>query len=174
MTRTLLLLRHGKASQDEVVDDHDRPLAKRGRHDAHAMGVELRARNLVPEVIVTSSAKRARSTACRVAKSSGYGRDLVVDRGLYDSSITAYWEAITAVPDAAQTALFVGHNPLLEQVAQLLTGREVTLATASLVCIDLPIATWHDLKQDTRGTVRFVLLASQLSMAPGTAGERPQ
>nr|NIL98123.1 hypothetical protein [Planctomycetales bacterium]NIP70269.1 hypothetical protein [Planctomycetales bacterium] len=70
--KTLLLLRHAKSSWDDsALDDHDRPLNKRGKRDAPRMGQLLVQQDLVPDCILTSTARRARKTAEAVAKACG-------------------------------------------------------------------------------------------------------
>ena len=82
--KTLLLMRHAKSSWDDPdVADHDRPLNKRGKKDAPRMGQWLAEQGLTPEVIVTSTAKRARKTAELVAESCGCQREPIVLPELY-------------------------------------------------------------------------------------------
>ena len=72
--KTLLILRHAKSSWNyPELSDYDRPLNKRGKRDAPRMGKFLREQKLTPDRILTSSAKRARRTASKVAKACGYG-----------------------------------------------------------------------------------------------------
>jgi phosphohistidine phosphatase len=71
--KSILILRHAKSSRkDPDLTDHDRPLNKRGKRDAPRMGRLLRKENLVPDIIISSTAMRARATAQAVAKASGY------------------------------------------------------------------------------------------------------
>jgi phosphohistidine phosphatase len=71
--KSVLILRHAKSSwKDPDLPDHDRPLNKRGKHDAPLMGRLLKREDLVPDVIISSTAMRARATAEAVAKGSGY------------------------------------------------------------------------------------------------------
>ena len=71
--KTLLILRHAKSSWNYTdLSDYDRPLNARGKQDAPRMGEHLREQGLIPDRILTSSAKRAKKTAIRVAKACGY------------------------------------------------------------------------------------------------------
>ena len=75
--KTVLILRHAKSSwADPLLPDHDRPLNKRGQRTATQMGQLLRKQKLVPELILTSTAKRARETAILIAQSSQYNQKI--------------------------------------------------------------------------------------------------
>ena len=87
MSKTLLIMRHAKSSwSDDQVSDHERPLTARGKREAELMGRELVRRGLAPDLILTSTAKRARSTAKRVAAQPGIGAVRTDDDHLYESS----------------------------------------------------------------------------------------
>jgi phosphohistidine phosphatase len=151
-------MRHGKSAWDKDVDDRDRGLTKRGKRDAVRVGKAMCALGVVPDTILSSSAKRARSTARRVARACGYRAEVVlIEECLYLSGVQAHLQRLHELPDDVRTVLIVGHNPLLEQVAELLTGRAVGLSTASVVCIDLPIAIWSGLAAGTVGNLRWIL-----------------
>ena len=78
--KTLLILRHAKSSwKDLELPDQDRPLNKRGRHDAPRMGKLLKQEDLIPDHIVSSTALRAKKTAELVAKSCKYKGDIAFD-----------------------------------------------------------------------------------------------
>ena len=75
--KRLLVLRHAKSSwADTALDDWQRPLNDRGRRDAPRVGAWLRDRKLVPDLIVTSDAIRARETSAAVADAAGYTREI--------------------------------------------------------------------------------------------------
>ncbi len=150
--KTLLLLRHAKSNwEDDNLDDHDRSLSKRGMKDAPRIGIMLRAQGLLPDLILCSSAQRARSTAELAAETSGYGGEIRLSRELYAAPPTAYLEALRELPDSYQQVMVVGHNPGLEILLEILTGETEALSTASLAYITLPVEQWAELSSDTRG-----------------------
>ena len=76
MERTLILIRHAKSSWNNPLhSDFDRPLNERGNHDAPLMGKKLKLLNIIPDLIVASSAKRTRQTAKLIAEKVGYDVD---------------------------------------------------------------------------------------------------
>jgi len=159
--KTLLILRHGKSSWDEPVDDHERPLKGRGKKAALWMGQEIRVRDLIPELILSSTAKRARKTAERAARSAGYEGDIVETGDLYFTGVEGHLESLAQVSDAHQRIMIVGHNPNLENLARELTGEEVILPTAALACIELEIDSWSAIT-DSSGKLQFLLLPREL------------
>jgi phosphohistidine phosphatase len=145
--KTLLILRHAKSAWDEPgVADHDRPLSKRGKRDAPRMGQLLRDEELVPDLILSSTAKRARRTAQLVAETCGYEGDIELDESLYLADPEAYLEALADLPDAVQRVMVVGHNPGLEELLEALTGEAEPLPTAALAEVALSIAHWGQAK----------------------------
>jgi phosphohistidine phosphatase len=148
--KTLLLLRHAKSSwKDETLPDHDRPLNQRGKRDAPRMGMLLREEGLVPDLILTSSAKRAVSTAKFVAEASGFDGEMQVSRDLYASGPDAYIEQLETLPDIYYTVLVIGHNPGMEELLEALTGEIQSLPTAALAHIELDLDRWDDLAEET-------------------------
>jgi phosphohistidine phosphatase len=152
--KTLLLLRHAKSSWSEPgLDDHERPLNQRGQRDAPRMGELIREYGLIPDVILTSDAVRARLTAEAVTKAARYAGEILLDSRLYLASPADILSLLPTVRESAETVMIVGHNPGLEQLVEQLTGKRPDLPTATLAQIDLPIDQWRDLKLSTRGTL---------------------
>jgi len=145
--KRLLILRHAKSSwADSSLDDWQRPLNDRGRRDAPRVGEWLRARALVPDVIVTSDAVRARETAAAVATASGYSRAIVVEPSLYHATPADAIEVVRGVADqTARTLLLVGHNPGLEDLVSRLSGEHHDMVTAAIVELTVRIERWSDL-----------------------------
>jgi phosphohistidine phosphatase len=162
--KTLLILRHAKSSWgDASLLDRERPLNERGRRDAPRMGDLLRAEQLVPDVILTSDAVRAHTTAMAVAEAAGYVGDIVVHPGLYLASPEDILSTLQAVPDTnARTVMIVGHNPGLEELVAQLTDERHDLPTAALVHLALPIEAWSELDASTRATVVDLWRPSEL------------
>jgi phosphohistidine phosphatase len=117
----LYLLRHAKAGWAEPgMRDFDRPLEPNGRTDADSIGAAMQARSYTPELVLCSSARRARETLDWVARHTGNGR-VVYSDSLYSTDAAGYVEFIRETADA-ETVLLVGHNPMMEDVAEALSG----------------------------------------------------
>lgn len=150
--KTLLLLRHAKSSwKDSDLDDHDRPLNKRGKRDAPRMGEMLKDENLQPEFMLTSTAKRARRTAEHVAEACGFRGETRMTSDLYEGTVQQHLAVLATVPDFASSVLLVGHNPGLEDLLAVLTSECPALTTAALALIELPINQWSELAEGVRG-----------------------
>ena len=150
-------MRHAKSSwKSEDVEDIDRPLNKRGKKDAPYMGELLAKKKKTPELILSSSAKRARQTAKAVAKECKYDGDIQYFDSLYLAEPQAYIDALQQVPDELGRVMIVGHNPGMESLLQQLSGRVETLSTGAIAFIDLPINKWKDLKNEVEGSLMSV------------------
>jgi len=152
--KTLLVLRHGKSSwSDPALDDHERPLNKRGRRDGPRMGKLVRKCGLMPDVVISSDAVRARLTAEAVVQAARYAGEILLDQWLYMASPAHTLSLLRTVRENAETVMIVGHNPGLEELITQLTGEQQDLPSAALAKIALPIEQWRDLKPSTRGTL---------------------
>lgn len=116
--RTLVLLRHAKAERPPRIADMDRPLSARGHADAHAAGAWLR-RSHVPELVICSPSKRTRQTWHGVASSLSVGAtpEVRYERRLYDGGADDLLQVVREIDDSVTTALLVGHNPSISQLA---------------------------------------------------------
>ena len=153
--KVLSILRHAKSSwKDDSLDDHDRPLNKRGLRDAPRMGELLREQGLVPETIVSSTARRARETALAVAAAAGFPDEVRFTRSLYGASPDTCLEVLAELPDTTTHALIVGHNPTQEELIAVLVGEPHVMPTAALAIVELPIESWRDLDPAPRGSLR--------------------
>lgn len=152
--KTLLILRHAKSSWDNPdITDYDRPLNKRGKRDAPRIGKHLRKQNLLPECILSSSAKRARKTATKVAKACRYIGKIEKLESFYHAPPGIYYETIQGLPNNYKRIMVVGHNPTMEQLVSHLTGQYHPMPTAALAQIELPLQKWVELDLSTKGTL---------------------
>jgi phosphohistidine phosphatase len=150
--KTLLILRHAKSSwKDSSLADHDRPLNKRGKQDALRMGKFLWEQELVPDRIISSTAKRARKTAKAVAKANRCKDKVELTQEFYHAGPGLYLAILQNVPDDNQRVMVVGHNPGMEALVTHLTGRMETMPTAALAHVALSIDQWKELDYETQG-----------------------
>lgn len=148
--KSLLLLRHAKSSwKQPEMHDHERPLNKRGKKEAPKVGKYLKENNLIPELILSSTALRALYTARAVAEEIGYEEPIDLHQDLYLSDTACYLDTLRCLPDEVNRVLVVGHNPELDEFLTLLTDVTTHLTTAALAQIDLPISSWQELNEAT-------------------------
>jgi phosphohistidine phosphatase len=117
------------------------------------MGDLVREYGLMPDVVLSSDAVRARLTAAAVAQAAHHAGEVLLDPHLYLASPADILSRLTTVRKNAGTVMIVGHNPGLEQLVEQLTGESQDLPTAALAQISLPIDQWRDLRLSTRGTL---------------------
>ena len=165
--KTVIVFRHAKAewgAPDEA--DHDRPLSGRGRSDASRMGRFLSRAGPVPERIISSSAKRARTTLKEAMDAGEWASPVEVTREFYGASPQSVLLRLQAVDEEVDSILLVGHEPTWSELAGALSGgASIKIQTAAMARIDFPVASWTELDFG-RGTLiwligpRLVKLAS--------------
>lgn len=144
MSRELWLLRHGKSDRDIESSDFDRPLKKRGKRAAKTIGAWMRQQELIPDLILTSPAKRALSTAIRVCEELGVRDAICQDNRLYASDVDSIKSVLSECPKESRRVLLVGHNPELEQLLVELVGsanlsyQNKLMPTAALARLAMP------------------------------------
>jgi len=147
--KTLLILRHAKSSwKDPDLSDHDRPLNKRGKKDASRIGRLILEQEIVPDLILSSSAKRAQKTALKVAEELEYDGTLTISRDIYAFGYDAYLEMLSGLPNEINSVMIVGHNPGLEELIEILIGEYRRLPTASLAQIIIDVETWENINEE--------------------------
>lgn len=162
--KTLLILRHAKSSWNyPELSDHDRPLNNRGKRDAPLVGQLLADEDLVPELILSSSAARARSTAKLVADYCGYDDEIQLVRDLYHAGPETFYEIISRVPDSKGRIMVVGHNPGIEELLEDLTGSWERMPTAALAQVELLITSWHEIDSFVNAKIINLWLPKDLS-----------
>jgi phosphohistidine phosphatase len=143
---TLVLLRHAKSDYPPGVPDAQRPLSARGERDADAAGRWLKAVFPMFDVVVLSPALRAQQTWQRIEARVTAG-EVRVDHRIYDDWGSDLSEVIADLPDSAQQALVIGHNPGIEDLAERwsMSGAEAALArmrrkfpTSGICVLQLP------------------------------------
>jgi phosphohistidine phosphatase len=150
--KTLLILRHAKSSWSHPeLPDHERPLKKRGKRDAPLIGERLRTEGLVPEIIMSSTARRAQETANRVVEASGFEGNLLLIPEFYHGNYETILELLRELPDDAECVMIVGHNPDLEEFIEELTDEYTRLATAAMARVEVPIQRWRELRETVTG-----------------------
>jgi phosphohistidine phosphatase len=148
--KTLYLLRHAKSSwKDETLPDIERPLNGRGRRTSQTVAGFLKKEKIVPDLVLSSSAVRARQTIGIVMEAAKLSTELRFDERIYEAGPQRLLEVVRQIEKGKKTVLLVGHNPGLEEFLELLTGTVETMSTGTLAKIVLKASDWADI--DTKG-----------------------
>ena len=145
--KRLVLCRHAKSSwKDMALRDIDRPLNKRGGKDAPMMGKRLADRGLKPDLIISSSAKRALKTARRLAKKAGYPKkNIVIEKDMYGASPELLLARVRRFDNSRAVVVMIGHNPAMTSFANLLGGLDIyNIPTCGIVALDFDVGAWKD------------------------------
>ncbi len=143
--KTLYLVRHAKSSwKYPNLDDFERPLNKRGRKNAPFMGTILKKLNVAPDLILSSPANRASMTARIIAEKIGYPlENICYSEDVYEFSANALIDVIKHLDDVINTAMLVGHNPALTELANYIGDTPIgNIPTSGVFCAELDIPSW--------------------------------
>jgi phosphohistidine phosphatase len=153
----LLLMRHSKSSWDiQDQSDFERTLNERGKKDAPEMGKRIRKKELIPDLIVSSPAKRALKTAREVAKELDYPeKNIQLETDIYEADIEDLMHIIRSFDDASQLVMMVGHNPSFTGIVGILTNNFIeNLPTSGIVLIKFDLKSWKLLSKHS-GTLEW-------------------
>lgn len=114
---TLHLLRHAKSSAKAAIDDHERPLSRRGREAARRIGKHLSARGAAFDVALCSSARRTRETLDLLLTGFSPRPRCVIEGGLYLAGLDRLLARLRRLDPGDANVLLVGHNPGLHELA---------------------------------------------------------
>lgn len=143
--KALYLIRHAKSSwTDDRLSDFERPLNERGKKDAPRMAKRLKEKEIHPDLVITSPAKRAAKTCKEFSKILNYPKSSIrSEEKLYHASPETILETIRAVKDKIDVVFVFGHNPGLTEFAEWLTGEVLTnIPTCGIVGVKLKVASW--------------------------------
>jgi phosphohistidine phosphatase len=161
--RRLYLLRHAKSSwKEEGLADHDRPLSGRGRRAAKAIGRHLRGQGVEPELVLCSTARRARQTLEGIEPALGRGA-VRVESELYGAAALDLLEHLHEIAPSVRSVMVIGHNPGLEQLALRLArggsrvqALAVKFPTGALATLAFSGPGWAALDRGTAELVEFI------------------
>jgi len=152
MSRTLILLRHGKSDWSTDEDDFNRPLKKRGKNASTLAGQWLQRHKLIPDYVISSPAKRALQTAEIACDAMGIRKKHIYQqKHIYLATTEELLYVLTDCPLQAKRVMLVGHNPGLEELLYYLINGNLTIPedgkimpTATFAIMHLPDS-WENL-----------------------------
>ncbi|WP_019987782.1 SixA phosphatase family protein [Rudanella lutea] len=164
MQRTLYIVRHAKAEDHSpYLRDHDRDLTSDGIMAAARMGRHLRQQGIKPDVLISSTANRARDTAKVFAEQLGIDPETIqLDEHLFDGGPRAYLAVVNALPQSCESVMIFGHNPDVSYFSEYLTHQSVgSMSKGAVVAVTFEELNWAEVSGRT-GTLAFQIAPKQL------------
>ncbi len=155
--KTLYLVRHAKSSwKYPNLDDFERPLNKRGRKNASFMGSILKKLKVAPDLVISSPANRAATTARIIADTIDYPLEKIhYNETIYGSSEYELIQVIQQLDDAVTEAMLVSHNPALTDLANTIANTAISnIPTCGVFSVNLNISSWAKIGEQ-RGKLKF-------------------
>jgi phosphohistidine phosphatase len=160
--KTIYLLRHAKSSwKDESLSDIERPLNGRGKKAADTMGAFLKREKILVDLVLSSSAVRARQTIDRVLGSANIVTDVRFDERIYEAGVQRLVEVVRQIENGKKNVVLVGHNPGFEELLEWLTGTIERMQTGALAKIGLKTSSWNSVSEKS-GTLEWIVRPKQL------------
>lgn len=144
--KKIYLIRHAKSSwSDFSLADFDRPLNKRGKKNAPFMGKILKKKNVSPDIILSSSAKRAKKTIKAISKELGCKDKIIFDKNLYACSTQYILNTVVELDNKIETIFIVGHNPELNMFVERFVDFNQNIPTCGIVELEFNCQKWKDI-----------------------------
>lgn len=145
--KKILICRHGKSSWDDAyLSDHNRPLAPRGLRNSKEMAERLLSLSILPDLVLSSDAKRARDTAFITLEVLGINKEIIEQHeSLFHASANTIMEHLQTLPPNVNTIFIFGHNPGLNELIWMLGGELDNLPTAGQYGFTFDTNDWSDI-----------------------------
>lgn len=149
--KTLYLARHAKSYwKDQSIPDFDRPLNSRGKRDAPFMGEVLKDRKVIPDLIISSPAKRTKKTAIEIASKIGYSdKKILYNEELYEASSNTIIKVLNKIDEKYNSVMIFAHNPGLTLLNNHISNNYIeNIPTCGIVALQLD-KKWNEFSKNT-------------------------
>ncbi len=157
MSKRLILVRHGKSDHRQDIHDFDRPLNHRGHKNAVEMAERLQVKNLIPELLVSSPALRALTTAGHFAETWTTPVSAIQKKeSIYEANTTALLQVVNQLDNQFNKIALFGHNPGFTDLANYLSDSNLyNIPTAGVVMMDFEAQDWKEVSFHTGTMLLF-------------------
>lgn len=148
--KKLILIRHAKSDwHSDAATDFDRPLNKRGRKNAPAMGQRLAESGCSPDLLLSSPAQRARETAEIIARQLCLTEaKIVLERSIYEAQRETLIKLVHGMDNELENVILVGHNPGISELGEWLSDDAPEwVPTCGLLALELAIDAWRNAEE---------------------------
>ncbi|MCX7876046.1 MAG: histidine phosphatase family protein [Melioribacteraceae bacterium] len=151
----LYLIRHAKSSWDDSsLSDHERPLNNRGLRNATFMSNLIKDKNIMPDLIISSTAERAVQTAKIFSNSLQHLNPIKFDSRIYEATTQNLLEVVSEIENHFNIVFMFGHNPGLTNFANFISNQPIySLPTCAIVGFELQIDNWNKISRHTANLI---------------------
>lgn len=161
----LYLMRHAKSSWDQPgVKDHDRKLTEQGIERTKKIIQFLKLQKINFDLIISSTALRAKLTAQIIAEGLGYDKSKIqIEKCLYESDTESYYNVLELIPDETKTVLIVAHNPTISEMVErlIIAYSDQYLPTSGIAGLHIQSSNWAEIKK-AEATRKFIIFPKML------------
>ncbi|WP_086243711.1 SixA phosphatase family protein [Campylobacter devanensis] len=144
--KTIYFIRHAKAKKIAATD-FDRALSSKGKEAAKVMAARLKNKNILPELIISSPAKRTAKTAKIVAKNINFSGKIQFENSLYEATTHDYLNIINHIDSSLNIVFIVGHNDTLTQICEILSDSHIGyIPTGGVFGIEFDVDEFKDIR----------------------------
>ena len=160
---SIIIFRHGKSDWNAVYGkDHDSPLSKRGINASKKMGIFLKKKAQIPDIVISSSAVRAKTTAELAIKAGNWNSNFYIDERIYGRSSDFLLQLAKLIDDKHKNICFVGHEPTCSSFISLSTFHSTRFKTASMAKINFASKSWGEIEFG-KGTLDWIISPKEIS-----------
>jgi len=154
--KKLVIIRHSKSTEkDTKIDDFDRPLSAEGIDDSSWIVTALKNKGIFPDLILSSPALRAISTANIISKEIGYTKEITQNQYIYEAYVNTLQEIVSYIEDSNDTVFLIGHNPAISALAYMLCNLKKSIPTSSVVEIEFNVDSWMDIAKENSTLISY-------------------
>ena len=161
--KSVILFRHGKSDWDAVYNtDHNRPLAKRGIKAAKRMGKYLADLDQMPDLVISSTAIRAKTTVQLAMETGEWSSEFKLDRSIYGGASGTLLDLLYNINDSMGVACLVGHEPTFSSfISNCTNSGWIRFPTASMARLDFEVSAWKEIRFG-QGTLAWLTRPKEL------------
>ena len=162
--KTLMLIRHGAAQIQSGLNDFDRPLTTSGVENSLSLGQFILESKNIPDLIISSTAKRAKGTAENIIKGGKLGSDLLFEDSIYGGNSSFLLYLLSEQKNSYNNICLVGHEPHFSNFIYNITNKKnFIFETANLVIIKLNIKKWENVNYK-KGRILLIIKPNELKL----------
>ena len=163
--KSIILFRHAKSDWSNPFSlDHERPINKRGIKAAKKMGLYLSNLEQIPELVISSTALRAKQTIDIAMKEGKWKSKIQMEKKIYNSSVEILINVLQNVDNLYYNICLVGHEPTFSSFIAICSNSSIIkFPTGSMAKIEFEIKKWENINLD-KANIQWIKKPKELDI----------